>query len=256
MITLTCKHCGKEFQTYLSRLKRGGGVFCCHTCASAFKSSKVKSWCTICGKECKPVSPSVQKRRKNSFCSKECQLDWVTLHPKADKVCDHCGKTFKARYFGSLNRYARFCSRNCSKSSIETGLRIPETGQRARLSGKYLTVSVNGTDKPYHVTVAEKALGRSLTGHIVHHIDGNPLNNAPDNLLVLENASEHRLLHTRLRIQKAGGDWRIDKICSSCKKMKKKEDFAINKFSWDNRATICKVCKNEKYKKIYAENGI
>lgn len=42
-----------------------------------------------------------------------------------------------------------------------------------------------------HRVVAEKILGRPLRkGEIVHHIDGNHLNNAPDNLQVMTR-SEH-----------------------------------------------------------------
>ncbi|MDR2964791.1 MAG: HNH endonuclease [Treponema sp.] len=38
----------------------------------------------------------------------------------------------------------------------------------------------------------EKKLGRSLKpGEVVHHKDGNPLNNSPNNLKVYKNHSEH-----------------------------------------------------------------
>lgn len=43
-----------------------------------------------------------------------------------------------------------------------------------------------------HILVAEKKLGRDLNSHeVVHHIDGDKLNNAPDNLEVFANNSEH-----------------------------------------------------------------
>jgi len=32
MITLKCKKCGKEFDTYSSRIKVGKGKFCSHKC--------------------------------------------------------------------------------------------------------------------------------------------------------------------------------------------------------------------------------
>lgn len=47
--------------------------------------------------------------------------------------------------------------------------------------------------------VAERKLGRLLTSEeIVHHIDGNPVNNAIDNLAVMSQA-EHARLETQLR---------------------------------------------------------
>jgi hypothetical protein len=46
-----------------------------------------------------------------------------------------------------------------------------------------------------HRLVAEQTIGRPLApGEVVHHIDRNPLNNAPDNLQVMTH-SEHSSLH-------------------------------------------------------------
>jgi hypothetical protein len=43
-----------------------------------------------------------------------------------------------------------------------------------------------------HRNVAEKKLGRKLkAGEVVHHKDGNPLNNSPKNLKVYKNQSQH-----------------------------------------------------------------
>jgi hypothetical protein len=48
-------------------------------------------------------------------------------------------------------------------------------------SGKYV-----------HRYMAEKKLGRKLrNGEVVHHKDGNPLNNSPSNLKVYTNQSVH-----------------------------------------------------------------
>lgn len=47
-----------------------------------------------------------------------------------------------------------------------------------------------------HILVAEQKLGRPLRkGEVVHHIDGNGLNNDPNNLLVLPSQSEHMKIH-------------------------------------------------------------
>jgi len=50
-----------------------------------------------------------------------------------------------------------------------------------------------------HVLSAESKLGRPLSDdEHVHHIDGDKLNNHPDNLMVLSN-SEHATLHAEQR---------------------------------------------------------
>ena len=48
------------------------------------------------------------------------------------------------------------------------------------------------SDTFVHRWVAEKKIGRKLKSkEVVHHIDGNSLNNSPNNLKVYRNHSEH-----------------------------------------------------------------
>ena len=75
----------------------------------------------------------------------------------------------------------------------------PET--RAKLRRAHLGTG-NGSSyaKRYgrheHRVVAEELLGRPLLpGEVVHHIDGNRRNNAPENLIVLTSQAEHARLH-------------------------------------------------------------
>jgi len=57
--------------------------------------------------------------------------------------------------------------------------------------GKYQTVYL-------HRVVAAQKLGRELRrGEVVHHLDGDPANNHPDNLEICSSASVHRLHHRR-----------------------------------------------------------
>jgi HNH endonuclease len=56
--------------------------------------------------------------------------------------------------------------------------------------------AVNGRWIHEHISVAENKIGRMLKpGEVVHHIDGNTLNNHPDNLQVLPSHSAHATLH-------------------------------------------------------------
>ena len=54
---------------------------------------------------------------------------------------------------------------------------------------------MNGEKIAFHRHVVELQIGRKLTSNeVVHHVDGNPLNNDPANLVVLTRA-EHQRMH-------------------------------------------------------------
>jgi hypothetical protein len=64
------------------------------------------------------------------------------------------------------------------------------------LNKGYLKEYKDGKIKGVHTTVAEEKLGRKLGKHeVVHHKDGNKLNNDPDNLIVLRHTRDHTVLH-------------------------------------------------------------
>jgi len=59
----------------------------------------------------------------------------------------------------------------------------------------YRFIRVDGKKIAEHRHVVEQREGRKLArNEIVHHVDGNPLNNDPDNLVILTR-SEHQRLH-------------------------------------------------------------
>ena len=65
---------------------------------------------------------------------------------------------------------------------------------------------------PLHRVVAENKIGRRLKkGEIVHHVDGNKFNNAPENLEVMTN-SDHAKHHAKQADP-------ISTVCGICKKM-------------------------------------
>ena len=94
---------------------------------------------------------------------------------------------------------------------LNPGRMTPET--RAKLREAHLNTGAGMTyAKQYgrheHRVVAEQILGRELEpGEVVHHVDGNKRNNAPENLMVFPSQAEHMKWHVANdpRFGKKGG---------------------------------------------------
>lgn len=119
------------------------------------------------------------------------------------RKCQHCKVTFFAQYRKIKIGGGKFCSNKCQITVREpnakhiNGKLINENG--------YVIVKVKNVKRMKsgysyeHRVVAEAKLGRPLMkGEIVHHIDGNKLNNHPDNLLIM-NQGDHIRLHFEQR---------------------------------------------------------
>jgi len=60
----------------------------------------------------------------------------------------------------------------------------------------------NDTNKLVHRWIVEKKIGRRLKpDEVVHHRDGNKLNNSPNNLQVFSSQDEHHSLHKKQKVQ-------------------------------------------------------
>lgn len=96
--------------------------------------------------------------------------------------CISCGTRFRTTTQQRRNpKWGKFCSKKCS-TRFEKQMRFKKSG--------YWCVKAEDHPKAYergyyyeHILVLEKKIGRYLTkGECVHHLDGDKLNNDPDNL--------------------------------------------------------------------------
>lgn len=94
-----------------------------------------------------------------------------------------------------------------------------------------------------HVVIAEMALGKPLPPDaVIHHVNEVQSDNRRHNLVICPNNAYHRLLHTRIRIMRAGGNPNTQKICSRCKQCLDRAMFGKLSRSSDGLHTMCKPC--------------
>lgn len=97
-------------------------------------------------------------------------------HIKVTK-CERCGKEVR-----QTSRRKRFCSQDCYRANKRY---IDLQGYVCIKMPKHPHATTNGWVRE-HIVVACQAAGRNLKeNECVHHIDGNRLNNEPDNLMIL-----------------------------------------------------------------------
>jgi len=90
-----------------------------------------------------------------------------------------------------------------------------------------------------HRLVMEEHLDRYITkDEVIHHIDGNGLNNSLENLQLLNNSSEHALIHSP-KPRKSQEEKELSKIISKQKKelWKKKNKERLREYheNWRNK---------------------
>ena len=147
----------------------------------------------------KPYECRLSRASISRFCSHACQSESQRVKPKNDpRPCIICGAVFTpSRKMG----HARFCSKSCiwmATKGPEYNARIAresaeKRGDMQRRTGKLWHTYVKRSGRHEHRVIAERLLGRSLTRReVVHHIDENPKNNDPSNLMIITQGQHMR----------------------------------------------------------------
>lgn len=164
--------------------------------------------CKICGKE-EYKTPSDAKRHKT--CSLKCRGEWSKLiySKKIEKKCEVCGNSYFVKRSHEEKRFT--CGEDCKYKRLEKHLKtvsgkgaesanwkggrfISPTGYAFVYDPENEMANSRGYVREHRLVMSEK-LRRPLTkDEVVHHKDGNKLNNDINNLELMTN-SEHSRLH-------------------------------------------------------------
>ena len=160
--------------------------------------------CEYCGEkfDCKRVSPRGRPRR---FCSREC---WEEYHRDRliECVCEYCGQSFTRRPSDVFYHKNRFCSNGCRGRAMagnknqcygKFGEEHPAYKGGTRIDPKgYERIYVNGKEHLYHRYVFEESSASTLDPEeVIHHEDGDRLNNEISNLRWYRTRGDHRRYH-------------------------------------------------------------
>lgn len=128
-------------------------------------------------------------------------------------ICNVCKKEFKISKYEYKRGQGIYCSRECSgigrtglhkynclskHGNWKGGILISSNGYRLiKMNGHHLANHSGYVLE--HRLIAEKIIGRKLMKHEqIHHVNGNRLDNRPENILVLtinEHSKLHNILH-------------------------------------------------------------
>jgi hypothetical protein len=146
--------------------------------------------------ECPNCKNKLRKKRSSQkYCSEKCAISARTH--KVEIRCDCCKRTFLRHQYhiGKFN----FCSRECYgkwRSANKVGENSSHWKDGTHMQGGYKYIrQADGSYKQEHRFIVEEHLGRPLTDNeVIHHKDGNKLNNDLSNL-ELTTRVEHPTKH-------------------------------------------------------------
>ncbi len=152
--------------------------------------------CKNCGQT---YAKSPSRMGRSRYCSRKCLADARRL---ATVPCLECGQPAKP---DRKSRPRKFCCRECSNKYVARnrpntkGWTITSRGYRMVMAKDHPAASKDGYVLE-HRLMMEKTVGRRLARHeVVHHKNGDRLDNRPENLELMTKADHDKLDKGRRR---------------------------------------------------------
>ncbi len=197
---VTCDWCGATFFKSPSQVHESN--FCSNACRRAWMGKRNKEIQNV------PRRKMVQKATHNSSGTRNRTLSNAKM---VTVECTWCGQTFQKRKadlhehnFCCKEHFYQWAGKRLSEyDRTENPMNKPGGVPESRIRrSEHLRGSGEGKSYPKylgkhaHRMIAEILIGRPLRpGEIVHHIDGDKLNNDPENIQVLPSQSVHCKVH-------------------------------------------------------------
>ena len=199
-IILTCTQCSKSYIAYKCNIKNSEHNFCSSNCYGLWQKNKsfesrginrpIK-YCSL--NECN------KKHFGKGYCRSHYSYFIENKKPTTKKnipkiyICANCSKSFTKQY-----KKPKFCSKKCS-SDFQKGKFILKNGYKLIHLPEHHRADKYGYVRE-HIIVLEEKLGRKLLPkEVCHHIDGNKLNNNPNNLINFKDHATHQAHHKMLQ---------------------------------------------------------
>lgn len=167
--------------------------------------------CETCGRHVRKRRSPANIKTPPRFCSQAChgvarRGTGDGLQHNTTVVCAACGSTARV-YRAPSAEPPTFCSAAC-RDTAQRGAGNPAfNGGRHQLANGYIVILApsdpDADVRGYvleHRIVARGLIGRQLTKReVVHHVDGDKTNNAPQNLRIFSSQAEHARHHAEMK---------------------------------------------------------